>query len=85
MNADDRVPVDPLGRVEGGNRIVEGSHVADVRPQPTIPDPLDELDERYRIARDHPVQRRTLSSFCVDTCSSRWPNSRSQNVSAVVS
>src|SRR5207245_1388665 len=43
MNADDRLSLDPLGPVEGGNRIVEGSHVADVRPQPTNPDPLDEL------------------------------------------
>ena len=43
MNADDNLSLDPLGRVEGGNRIVEGSHVADVCPQPTIPDPLDEL------------------------------------------
>src|SRR3989442_4242288 len=45
MNADDRLSLDPLGRVEGGNRIVKGSHVADVCPQPTIPDPLDELSQ----------------------------------------
>jgi len=45
MNADDRLSLDPLGRVEGGNRIVEGSHVADVCPQPTNPDPLDELTQ----------------------------------------
>jgi hypothetical protein len=48
MNADDRLSLDPLGRVEGGNRIVEGSHVADVCPQPTIPDPLDELTQLAR-------------------------------------
>ena len=45
MNADDRLSLDPLGPVEGGDRIVEGSHVADVRPQPTIPHPLDELTQ----------------------------------------
>src|ERR1700758_3936770 len=45
MNADDRLSLHPLGSVEGGNRIVEGSHVADVCPQPTIPDPLDELTQ----------------------------------------
>ena len=45
MNADDRLSLDPLGPVEGGNRIVEGSHVADVCPQPTKPDPLDELTQ----------------------------------------
>jgi hypothetical protein len=38
-NADDRLSLDPLGRVEDGDGIVEGSHVADVCPQPTIPDP----------------------------------------------
>ena len=46
MNADDRLSLDPLGPVEGGNRIVEGSHVADVCPQPTnsyTPDQLTEL------------------------------------------
>ena len=31
-NADDRLPVDPLGRVEGGDGVVEGRDVADVRP-----------------------------------------------------
>src|SRR5947207_15111246 len=45
MNADDRLSLDPLGRVEGGNRIIEGSYVADVCPQPTNPDPLDELTQ----------------------------------------
>jgi hypothetical protein len=32
MNADDRLSLDPLGPIEGGNGIVEGSHVADVCP-----------------------------------------------------
>src|SRR5579863_8678350 len=45
MNADDRLSLDPLGPVEGGNRIVEGSDVADVCPQPTNPDPLDEFTQ----------------------------------------
>src|SRR4029077_21208872 len=52
MNADDRLSLDQLGRVEGGNRIVEGSHVADVCPQPTNPDPLDELTQFGAIAYD---------------------------------
>src|SRR5437016_8902239 len=55
MNADDRLSLDPLGRVEGGNRIVEGSHVADVCPQPTIPDPLDELTQLGAIGFDDEV------------------------------
>src|SRR5690349_12692605 len=55
MNADDRLSLDPLGRVEGGNRIVEGSHFADVCPQPTIPDPLDELAQLGSIGYDDEV------------------------------
>src|SRR5262245_61776888 len=55
MNADDRLSLDPLGRVEGGNRIVEGSHDADVCPQPTIPDALDELTQLGTIGHDDEV------------------------------
>src|SRR5499425_224702 len=55
MNADDRLSLDPLGPVEGGNRIVEGSHVADVCPQPTNPDPLDELTQLGAIWYDDEV------------------------------
>src|SRR6516165_7284947 len=55
MNADDRLSLDPLGRVEGGNRIVEGSHVADVCPQPTNPGPLDELTQLGAIGYDDEV------------------------------
>src|SRR5262250_2158962 len=55
MNADDRLSLDPLGRVEGGDRIVEGGHVADVCPQPSIPDPLDELTQFGAIGYDDEV------------------------------
>src|SRR5215813_11002519 len=55
MNADDRLSLDPLGPVEGGNGIVEGSHVADVCPQPTNPDPLDELTQLGAIGFDDEV------------------------------
>src|SRR5215467_9471162 len=55
MNADDRLSLDPLGPVEGGNRIVEGSHFADVCPQPTNPDPLDELTQLGAIWYDDEV------------------------------
>ena len=51
MNADDRLSLNPLGWVEGGDGIVEGSHLADVCPQPTIPDPLDELTQLGAIGR----------------------------------
>src|SRR5246500_1770523 len=55
MNADDRLSLDPLGRVEGGNRIVEGSHAADVCPQPTNPKPLNELTQLGAIGYDDEV------------------------------
>src|SRR5256886_4123886 len=60
MNADDRLSLDPLGRVEGGNRIVEGSHVADVCPQPTIPEPLDELTQWGAIGYDDEVDSQAV-------------------------
>jgi hypothetical protein len=37
--ADDRLPLDPLGGVEGGDGIVECRDVADVRPESSIPHP----------------------------------------------
>src|SRR4051794_14774197 len=35
-NPDDRLPADPLGRIEGGDRILQGRDVADVRPQSSV-------------------------------------------------
>src|SRR5499426_3270025 len=61
MNADDRLSLDPLGRVEGGNRIVEGSHVADVCPQPTIPGPLDDLTQLGAIGYDDEIDSQAVS------------------------
>src|SRR5438105_8653379 len=61
MNANDRLSLDPLGRVEGGNRIVKGSHIADVSPQPTIPDPLDELTQLGAIGYNGEVDSQAVS------------------------
>src|SRR5215472_8215808 len=52
-NADDRLPrdplgLDPLGRVQGGDGVVEGRDVADVRPQSSVPHPLDDLTQWVR-------------------------------------
>jgi len=58
MNADDRLSLDPLGRVEGRDGIVEGSHGADACPQPTIPDPLDGLTQLGAIGYDDEVDSR---------------------------
>ena len=61
MNADDRLSLDPLGRVEGGDGIVEGSHVADVCPQPTIPGPLDDRTQLGAIGYDDEVDSQAVS------------------------
>jgi hypothetical protein len=42
-NADDRFSLGPFGAVEGGDGFVEGSHFADVCPQPTMAEALDDL------------------------------------------
>src|SRR5215475_13373919 len=54
-NEDDHLSLDPLGPVEGGNGIVEGGYVADVCPQPTNPDPLDELTQLGAVRYDDEV------------------------------
>src|SRR3954471_2432870 len=56
-NADDRLPADPLVRVEGCNGIVEGRDGADVRPQPSVPHPLDDLPQLGTIGQDDEVDR----------------------------
>ena len=55
MNADDRLFLASLGRVEGGDGIVESRDVADVRPQSTIPHPLDDLTQLGAIGYDDEV------------------------------
>src|SRR5882762_11107485 len=55
--ADDRLPVASLGRVEGGNSIVEGRDVADVRPQSSVPHSLDDLTQLGTIGLDNEVDR----------------------------
>src|ERR1051326_188401 len=54
-NADDRLPLASLGPVEGGDGIVEGRDVADVRPQSSVPCPLDELTQLGAIGYDDEV------------------------------
>src|SRR6266536_6699931 len=59
-NADDRLPADPLGRVEGRDGVVEGRDVADVRPQPSVPHPPDDLTQLGTIGRDNKVDRQAV-------------------------
>src|ERR1700747_2975700 len=61
MNADDRLSLASLGRVEGGDGIVESRDVADVRPQSTIPHPLDGLTQLGAIGYDDEVDSQAAS------------------------
>src|SRR4051794_25333093 len=59
-NADDRLPVASLGPVEGGDRIVEGRDVADVRSQSSVTHPLDDLTQLATIGLDDEVDRQAV-------------------------
>src|SRR6185503_18398393 len=56
-NADDRLPRASLGRVEGDDGIVEGRNLADVRPQSSVPHPLNDLTQLGTIGFDNEVDR----------------------------
>src|SRR6266568_4937766 len=59
-NADDCLAAAVLCRVEGGDGIVEGRDVADVRPQPSVPHPLDDLTQLGSIGQDNKVDRQAV-------------------------
>src|SRR5437762_14176767 len=59
-NADDRLPPASLGPVEGGDGVVEGRDVADVRPQSSVPHPLDDLTQLGAIGLDNEVDRQAV-------------------------
>jgi hypothetical protein len=56
-NADDRLPFDPLGRVEGGDGIIEGRDFADICPQSSVTHPLGDLTQLGAIGHDNEVDR----------------------------
>src|SRR6266498_500049 len=60
-NVDDCFPVASLGRVEGGDGVVEGCDVVDVRPQSSVPHPLDDLTQLATIGLDNEVDRQAVS------------------------
>ena len=59
-NVDDRLPIASLGRGEGGDGFVEGRDVADVRPQSSVPHPLDDLTQLGTIGLDNEVDRQAV-------------------------
>src|SRR4051794_39174076 len=79
MNADDRLPLDPLCRVEGGNGIVEVSHVANVCPQPTIPGSLDDLTQLGAIGYDDEVDSQAVSGPRLGRAGDRYQRSSGAN------
>lgn len=56
-NTDDRLPLDALGRIEGGNGVVEVRDVADVRAQASVPHSLDDLTQLGAVGHDNEVDR----------------------------
>ena len=62
-NADDRLSADPPGRIEGGDGIVEGRDGADVRPQPSVPHPPDDLTQLGTIGLDNEVNRQAMDGL----------------------
>jgi hypothetical protein len=58
--ANDRLPRASHGRVEGGDGVVEGRDGADVRPQPAVPHPLDDLTQLGAIGLDNEVDRQAV-------------------------
>src|SRR5215469_779535 len=64
-NANDRLPADPLGRVEGGNGIVEDRDRADVRSQSSVPHPLVDLTQLGTIGLDNEVDRQAVGGPCL--------------------
>src|SRR5438477_5129019 len=60
-NTNDRLPRAPLGRVEGGGGIVEGRDGPDVRPQSSVPQPLDDLRQLGTIGLDNEVDRKAIN------------------------
>ena len=60
-SADDRLARASRCRVEGGDRIVERRDGADVRPQSSVPHPLDDLTQLRTIRFDNEVDRKTVN------------------------
>src|SRR3954469_23180064 len=59
-NADDRLPRASLGGIEGGDGIVRARDGADVRPQSSVPHPLDDLSQLGTIGLDNEVDRQAV-------------------------
>ena len=59
-NTNDRLSPEPLSGIESGDSIVEGRDGADVRPQPPVSHPLDDLIQLGAIGLDDEVDRQAV-------------------------
>jgi hypothetical protein len=59
-NADDRLARMSPCRVDGSDSIVECRDITDVRPQSSVPHPLDDLTQLDTIGLDHEVDREAV-------------------------
>src|SRR5215472_9420470 len=64
-NADDRLALDPIRRVEGGDGVIEGRDGADVRPHSPVTCPPDDLTQLGAIGYDDEVNRESVSGPCL--------------------
>src|ERR1041385_8898667 len=78
-NADDCLSLDPLGRIERRNGIIEGRDGADVRPQSPVPHPLDDLAQLGPIGLDDEVDRQTVGGPCLARPDDRHQRSSGSN------
>jgi hypothetical protein len=68
-NANYRLPRASLGRIEGGDGVVDGGDGADVRPQSSVPHPLDDLAQlRYRRDKRVPFLERIEAMVRLSDC-----------------
>src|ERR1043165_7597134 len=59
-NADNRLSRVSIGRVEGGDGIIQGGDFADIRPQSSIPDSLSYLRKLDSISLDDEVNHQAI-------------------------
>src|SRR5262245_10645444 len=71
LRADDRFARASLGRIQGRGGIVEGCDIADIRPQPSVPHPLDDFDELSAVGLDDEIDRQAVSGPRLDRSDDR--------------